>query len=173
MASSIPAQTSLVIGPNASLSGRHAVWVLLWVGAVSLGIALYLAIRGFWPVLPWAGLEMLAFGLALWVSVRRNAYREVLRFDHERLKVELGMVGRGVQSMCDLPRGSTRALLEPGATAHEGKRLLLSSGAQRIEIGRCLTDEEKEALQKRLKELLRPGWERIPAEAAGKSPVET
>ena len=78
-----------------------------------------------------------------------------------------------MQSVCDLPRGSTRALLEPGATANEARRLLLSSGPQRIEIGRCLIEEEKVALQKRLKELLRPGWEHCSAEAAGTVPAET
>lgn len=143
------------------------------ISAVSLGIAGFLAWRGFWPVLPWAGLELAGLGAALWVSIRRNAYREVLRFENDRLRVELGMLGRGVQSVCDLPRGSTRALLEPGATANEARRLLLSSGPQRIEIGRCLIEEEKVALQKRLKELLRPGWEHCSAEAAGTVPAET
>ena len=33
---------------------------------------------GFWPVVPFAGLEVGALGAAFWVSMRRNRYREVL-----------------------------------------------------------------------------------------------
>lgn len=143
------------------------------IGTVSLAIAGCFAWRGFWPVLPWAGLELTALGAALWVSVRRNAYREVLRFDEGRLRIESGMVDRGVHSVWELPRGSTRALLEPGPTANAAQRLLLSCGSQRIEIGRCLTDEEKVALQQRLGQLLRPGWSQGAAAAAGEAPADT
>ena len=49
-----------VIGPNASLSRRGAMWFMGSVGVVTLGSATGFALKGFWPVLPFAGLELVA-----------------------------------------------------------------------------------------------------------------
>ena len=150
--------TRLVIGPNASLSERQACAVMGWMTALGLGIAGFFAALGFWPVLPFAGLELGALGAALWVSLRRNRYREVLTFDDQRVCIEFGIAGRGAQARVDLPRAWARVSLELGEYRNQPSRLLLAYGAQRVEIGRCLTDEEREALLSRIKKLLRPAW---------------
>jgi len=61
-----------------------------WVCVVSLGIALLFVARGYWPVLPFAGLELLVLGIALWISMRRGAYREVISIYPDRIEVEKG-----------------------------------------------------------------------------------
>jgi uncharacterized membrane protein len=152
-----PASTVIVIQPNASLSVFQAWMFMAGISSVSLGVALYFTWHGFWPILPFAGLELSALGLALWVSMRRNAYREILRFEDERLILEVGLHGRGVQSRCELPRGMTRAWLEPDFSG--APRLLLACGQERIEIGRCLGESDRQQLATRLKELLRPCWQ--------------
>ena len=91
-----PVNTRLVIGPNASMSVRQAVWFIAWMCMVSLLIGGFFAWRGFWPILPFAGLELAALAAALAVSLRRNRYREVVDFDDEAVRVEVGEVGRGV-----------------------------------------------------------------------------
>lgn len=151
-------ETRLVIGPNASLSARQA-WLFMGLTtAVGLGIAVGMTLLGFWPVLPFAGLELSALGVAVYVSVRRNAYREVLVFEPERLRIEFGVVGRGVGTVVELSRQSTRALLEAGPNRHAPTRLVLSCAGQRVRIGSCLTDAERERLAVRLKQLLTPAW---------------
>lgn len=150
----------IVIGPNASLSVGQAQLFMGSMTVVGLGIAGGFAAMGFWPVVPFAGLELVALGAALWVSVRRNAYREVLSFRGERVQVEFGLANRGASSRVELVRRWTRVLLEPGATRHAPSRLVLTSAGQRVEIGRCLTDEERERLKLRVQELLKPDWRR-------------
>lgn len=164
-------ETRLVIGPNASLDAGQA-WLFMGLSAsLGLGIAITLALLGFWPVLPFAGLELSALGAAVYVSVRRNGYREVLVFGTQRVRVEFGVIGRGAGVVVELSRALTRVLLEPGAHHHAPTRLILSCAGQRVRIGACLTDEERGRLAARLKQLLIPAWSRSPA-GAGTGPAQ-
>lgn len=147
-------QTQIVIGPNASLSVTQA-WVFMGLSTVlAVLISLVMLWRGLWPVVPFAGLELLALGIGIYVSVRRNAYREVIRFGDESVRVDFGTVGQGVRATASMPRYWTKAVLEAGESAHAPTRLVLVYAGQRIRIGRCLTDEEREQLHQRLKDLL-------------------
>jgi uncharacterized membrane protein len=157
--------TCLVIGPNASLSTRAAVSFMAGICTVSLGIGMTFALLGYWPVLPFAGLELAALGAALTVSMRRSRYREVVRFRGDAIGVEVGELGRGVGRRLQFKRSATRVLIERGPHATSPTRLLLSCGAQRLELGRCLTDDEREQLGARMRELIHPGWPRGSAAA--------
>lgn len=155
-----PVNTRLVIGPNASMSVRQAVWFMAWMCMVSLLIGGFFAWKGFWPILPFAGLELAALAAALVVSLRRNRYREVVDFDDAAVRVEVGEVGRGAGLQIRFTRLSTRVLLESGPYRNSPTRLLLSSQGQQLELGRCLTDEERQRLAARMRELIHPGWRR-------------
>lgn len=158
-------ETRIVISPNASLSARQA-WLFMGLSAaLGLGIAAVMAWHGLWLVLPFTGLELAALGAAVYVSVRRNADREVLVFTPHVLRVEYGRVGSGATAVVELTRGLTRVLLEPGAHRHDATRLVLSCAGQRVRIAACLTDEERAGLAARLKQLLTPAWCPAPAAA--------
>lgn len=161
----------LVIGPNASMSRVMALCFFASISVVTLGLALALAAQGYWPVLPFAGLELSALAAALWVSLRRNAYREVIRVDAESVRVEFGTLRAGAQASCEVSRSATRAWLEQGPYRNSPSRLILSGNGQRIELGRCLTDDERAALCRRLKEVLHPGWVPRSGREAGDQPV--
>ena len=150
--------SQIVIGPNASLSVRQAVWVFASISLVALTVAVGFTVVGFWPILPFAGLELAALATALWVSLRRNRYREVLKFEGGRVKVGFGWMGQGASAEIDWARSFTRVVLEAGANRNSHNRLYLTSSGQRIAIGRCLTDVEREALHRRIKGLLPPAW---------------
>lgn len=147
--------TRFVLGPNASLSVRGA-WLFMGLASVAtLGSAAYCTWLGLWPVLPFAGLELAALGWALMVSMRRSRYREVLSFDEARVRIEFGLAGQGVAAQVELPRGWTRAWIERDADRHFApSRLVLGCSGQRVVVGRCLTDAEREALLIRFKGLL-------------------
>lgn len=164
------ANTRLVIGPNASLNPRQAWWAMILISMASLGIAGVWTALGFWPVLPFAGLELAAFGAALWITQRRNRYREVLHFDGDRLRIEIGLVGDARRAQLDLPRSWTRVKVEP-RRGHEASQLVLSSSGQQLRIGACLTDAEREQLARRIAELLGPA--RVPVENGAQAPAET
>jgi uncharacterized membrane protein len=159
--------TQIIIGPNASLSVRQAMFVMAGISTVALSVAVGFAVLGFWPLVPFAGLELAALGAALWVSLRRNRYREVLVFSGDRVRVGFGWSGQGAQAEIDWPRPFTRVLLEPGPHRNSPTRVVLACSGQRLSVGRCLTDAEREALHGRLKELLPPAWSARAVEAAG------
>lgn len=146
--------TRLVIGPNASLSDRQALGFFGVLSLVCLAIAGTWASLGFWPVLPFAGLELVAVAAALVVVTRRNRYREVMVFEGDRFRVEFGVVGEGVRSSCEWPRRLARVWLE-----RDGRgdlHLVLGCGARKLTVGACLTDADRVSLARRLKELIHP-----------------
>lgn len=165
-----PVNTRLVIGPNASLTARQAVGFVALVSVPGLGIAGVFAAQGFWPIFPFAGLELSALGAALWVSLRRNRYREVLRFEDGQLVVECGELGGEVRRLLAWPRTWTQVVLERGRRGNDPQRLLLMYAGRRVEIGHCLTDDERAALRGRIKELLRPVVPKGAAGAVGRGP---
>lgn len=130
------------------------------MGLISFGtlaVAAWCTLHGFWPVLPFAGLELAAVGWALAVSMRRSRYREVVSFSEERVSIEFGVAGQGAAARVEWPRAWTRVWLEKdGSRRHAPTRLVFGSSAQRVVVARCLTDEEREALLIRFKNLLQP-----------------
>ena len=167
-----PAHTIIVVQPNASLSIRQAIWFMASISTVSLGVALYLTWLGFWPVLPFAGIELVALALALWVSMRDNAYREVIRVEGDRVQLEFGMVGEGARSRVDLPRAMVRVRGERGLAGD--LHLMLLCGEQRFELGRCLGPQDRASLVERLREVFRPGWQNTAAlPAAGAASLDS
>jgi uncharacterized membrane protein len=157
--------TTLVIGPNASLTRRQACWFMASMCGVGCGIAGFFAWLGFWPVVPFAGLELSALAAALHLSLRRNRYREVVSFTAEVVRVESGLLGSGPRLRLEWPRCWARCTLEPGSRRHEPTRLWIRYSGRQVELASCLTDEERERLFVRIKELLDPGWQARPARA--------
>ncbi|MDB5986708.1 MAG: hypothetical protein JWR16_1761 [Nevskia sp.] len=140
------------------------------LGTISLAIGGFFALEGFWPILPFAGLELAAVGLALAHSLRRNAYREVVSFEAATIAIAFGMAGRGAAAKLTLSRVGTRVVVEAGPYRNSPTRLCLSCGGQSVELGHCLTDAERERIAVRMRELIHPGW-RAPVRQA--APVES
>jgi uncharacterized membrane protein len=120
--------------------------------AASLVIAGMLAARGFWPVLPFAGLELFALGLALGLNLRRGRYREFVSVYSDRIVIEKG-VG-AVEERVELPRHWTRVELVRAPWRGHPSRLLLRCHGKGWEVGMVLTEIERERLQLRLAELI-------------------
>ena len=160
-------ETRFVLGPNASLSVRGAWAFMISVSLATLGTASWCAVHGFWPVLPFAGLELAAVGWALTVSMRRNRYREVVSFEHDQVRIEFGVAGQGASALVTLPRGWTRSWIERDAgRRHAPTRLVLGCSGQRVQVGRCLTDDEREVLVRRFGQLLKVRHGRLDDRAA-------
>jgi uncharacterized membrane protein len=141
----------LVVEPNASLTVTQAALFLLWMCVLTFGIAGLFAARGYWMVLPFAGLEMLALAVGLWWSLRGNTYREVITLDGERLRVESGR--RRPEHRWEFPRAWTRLQFEPETPADRSHLWLTYAGA-RCEVGACLGEDDRVQLARRIRELL-------------------
>ena len=134
---------------NCSLSPRQSLAVYLTLCSVCLGIAALFWHQGAWFVLPFAGLELLAIGIALLVYARHAADRESLVLSQGRLTVE-----------CRLGNRSEVAEFAPAwvrIDRRTGERSLIevSSQGRSIAVGRFVRPEQRPALADELRMAMR------------------
>lgn len=136
------------LSPNCSLTPRSAACFFASIVGVSLTIATVFAAMGYWPVLPFTGLEMLLLGAALRYSLKRGQRRQYIQVDGERVIVH--RLSRERSESVEFARPWTR--LELRATGPS--RLFVASMGRRVEVGEFLTDAERLGLRRRLAEVL-------------------
>ena len=120
---------------------------------MSVGIALRLALLGFWMVLPFAILDMLVVVLLLRMVQRRSSYIERVRIDGEH--VEIYHIEKGKNQDWRFPLYWSRVELKKPGHHWYPHKLLIGSSGQWIEVGSCLTEDERMNLAKELKQEIR------------------
>ena len=124
-----------------------------------LGIGVLFALYGYWPVLPFAGLEVIVLGIAFYRCLSRSQLREVVTVGSEVLSVEKGR--QQPQQRWECPRAWARVVLEHAPIAWYPRRLTVAFQGRRVEIGQFLNEEERGVLADELRQALqRNGWHR-------------
>lgn len=150
----------VVIRPNRSLSWRQS---MLFLGAISvplLLISVVLAARGFWLVLPFAGLELLVLYASIYVVSHAARRCEVVSIGDTVVTVEKGRDrGRcaergGPQERIEFARGWVRVELSRARGRWYPQRLWVSASGRRVEIAEFLAEDEKVELAAELNRLL-------------------
>ena len=95
-------------------------------------------------ILPFAVLDVVAVGLILWLLARRGAYVEKICFEDEELVIK--HLERGKDSSWRFPLDWARVELADAGHRWYNRRLLIGSSGKWVEVGQCLTDEERESL---------------------------
>lgn len=108
--------------------------------------------RGFWLVLPFWALEMLALGLALNASMRRGRYTQTLLITDTR--VSLVTRSRRGEAKQEFARHWAKVRLAAPRTRLYPSRLTIESRGLACEVGSFLTEEERCRLAKRLRNLV-------------------
>jgi uncharacterized membrane protein len=139
----------LTIKRNCSISPQDLLCVLGLLMCVSLGIALVLACFGAWPVLPFAGIEMLALTAAFYLNGRHATDYERIALAGGKLVVEASDGGRFARHEFD-PQWLR---LDERWLGRE-IRLLLRSYGKELEIGRHLDTERRASLAECLRRSL-------------------
>jgi uncharacterized membrane protein len=134
--------------------------------ATSLAVAGSFAAVGYWPIVPFAGLELAALGAAMSLSMRRARRRELIDIDERTVRIRKMAAQRDVD--VEFQRPWTRVELEGPASATWPSRLWLRSMGRRIEVGAFLTDAERSGLRHRLAEVI-AGPTRWDSEAGNES----
>ncbi|MAT93303.1 MAG: hypothetical protein CME59_11950 [Halioglobus sp.] len=80
----------IVARPNQSATWRGNLLLLLALAVPTLGVAVAFALAGAWPILPLAGLELAALGCALYCSVRKQQYRQVITLSEDTVAIDKG-----------------------------------------------------------------------------------
>jgi uncharacterized membrane protein len=146
------AHACIVIAPNCSLSARGAVFFFLSLCAPCFGIAGALTFLGFWPVLPFAGLEMVLLGAALRLSLRRRHHQQRIVVSESDVAVQ-STIGK-VHSEVVFPRHWAQVKLRRPKSRLHPSRLVIESHGRQCAVGDFLTEEERRGLARRLGELI-------------------
>ena len=141
-----------VIRPNQSLSWRGAVRVYATISVCCLGIGVLFALYGYWPVLPFAGLEVIVLGIAFYRCLLRSQLREVVTVSAEVISVEKGR--HQPQQRWECPRAWARVVLEQAPIAWYPRRLTVAFQGRRVEIGQFLNEEERGVLADELQQMI-------------------
>ena len=121
---------------NNSLTSFDRIFAFGLIAFVSLGIATAFACLGAWPILPFAGIEVLVLYWA-WRWVARHAH------DYELLTITGDVVEIEVADVERVQRFRFNRCWTQVVCARDGATLALHSHGRQIEFGRHLTNEER------------------------------
>jgi len=147
-----PEPLRIEICPHCSLSVGAAALFFGSVCFVSFAIAAIMASQGFWPVLPFAGLEMAVLGWALKNSMSRRHHRQTITVTDDDVSVESRDREHSVQVV--FPRHWAQVKLRRPVSRLHPSRLTIESHGRQFELGSFLTEEERRGLALRLQRLI-------------------
>ena len=134
---------------NCSVTPAQLGWLYLSLCVVTLGIGTVFWLHGAVLILPFAGLELAAVGIAFMAYARHASDGEHILLAGRRLVVELENAGR--LERAEFNRDWVR--VEPGA---DDRSLIEVSGqGRRVIVGRYLRPELRPALAREIRQALR------------------
>lgn len=141
--------------PNCSLTPRSAVLFFASIATLSLTVALLCVALGYWPVLPFAGLELALLGWALHASLRRRHWAQVVTISELEVTIATNVRGHAdvAPERVVFPRHWASVRL-CGSVGWHPSRLLVESHGRSCEVGSFLTEEERRAVYRRLRLLV-------------------
>ncbi|HEY3654843.1 MAG TPA: DUF2244 domain-containing protein [Steroidobacteraceae bacterium] len=140
------------LAPNCSLTPAGAKLFFVATCLFSLTFSLFFVYLGFWPVLPFWALEMLALGLALQASMRRRRYTQTVTVTESQIC--LVTRSRRGEAKQEFARHWAKVRLRSPRTRLYPSRLMIESRGRAFEVGSFLTEEERCVLAKRLRNLV-------------------
>ena len=145
------AANHLDLAPHCSLSTRGA---LVFFGSVCLptfGVASAATALGFWPVLPFAGAEMLLLGWALRSNMQRRFERETIDVTEEQIVIGYA---QGNPQRVVFPRHWARVKIRRPKSPLHRSQLVIESHGRAYEVGKFLSEEERHQLAAELEQLI-------------------
>ena len=120
--------------------------------AVSFTVSGLVALQGFWPVLPFAGLEMALLGWALKISMDRRHHRQTITVSPDAVEIEDAKPA--CCSRVVFPRHWAQVRIRVASSPLHPSRLMIESHGRRCEVGSFLNEQERQSLAQRLRRLI-------------------
>ena len=139
--------------PHCSLTVAQARLFFAGLCAGCFGFAGFVALQGFWPVLPFAGLEMLVLGIALKLSMDRRHQLQTILISENEVRIECHQK-RGPRTQVVFPRHWAQVKLRRAFASTHSSRLLIESSGRACEVGQFLTESERRGVARRLARLI-------------------
>jgi uncharacterized membrane protein len=140
------------LSPNCSLSPQGARLFVGSLAAVTFAVAGFFALQGFWPILPFAGIEIGLLAWAVRASMRRGSEREIIVVSEDEVVIERRAPSGSRRTV--FPRHWARVTLRDPQPAQHPSRLVIESHGRACEVGRFLTEDERQRLAARLRRLV-------------------
>ena len=145
----------IVAEPNRSSSWQVNKIVLLAMCCLSGIIALGFAALGAWPVLPFAGLEMLALGSALYYVCWKLRYRHVITIGTQTVRIQKGHYFP--KKEWEISTQDVALSVVPEKHPWEGPSISVFSKGEEISLGEFLNRDDSLELLSLLRGKLRIG----------------
>jgi len=139
----------IVVKPNKSSTWRANLYVLIAISIPSLGAAIGFTLLGAWPILPFAGAELIALSAALYYVNWNLEYRQVVTVSDSSVKIEKGYFLPKKTWLWE--RDDTALNVITAKHQWEGPALWLHNKETRTSLGEFLNKDEAEDLLKRLR----------------------
>lgn len=142
MVSSSRSDASLIIiaKPNHSASWRSNKYVLIALAIPSLGAALGFMSLGAWPILPFAGLELIALTAALYYVNWKLEYRHVITLNEDSVTIDKGHYAPKRHWRFD--RDQAALAITPELHPWEGPRLAVHNRQETVTVGDFLNRDD-------------------------------
>lgn len=137
-----------LIQPNRSLSWQNTKLTFLLLGTSIAAVAGYFASLGAWLVVPFAGLEVLLIGLALYLQCCHAHQQQIIKIDADTISV---CDGRREQIQASYPRAWSRVVQTRDPRGWYPSRLFIGAHGRFIEIGKYLIESERDLLADNLR----------------------
>ena len=145
-------EKTIMVMPNRAMPWQHIMMIYLLISGVTISIAFGFFTQGLTLILPFAGLELLALGVVLYISAWRSNIKEVVNVTEEKIRIEIGQ--NAPEKTYELDKTWAKVVLERSWNNWYPSRLLLRSHGRQIEIGKFLNEQERQCLGAELKKVI-------------------
>ncbi len=140
----------LIAQPNRSASWRINKLIIAAFALWWMLIASFFLLKGLWPIIPFAGIEVGGLALALYYVCWKLQQRHVLRFQDTRITLQKGAYYP--RFSWSFPLDAVSLSVEIQAHPWDPLKIFLCSSEQVIPIGNFLNQDDSKKLLKLLRE---------------------
>lgn len=142
----------ITVRPNRSLTPHGMMFLLAGLNVIVLTVGVGFTLVGAWPILPFAGLEMVLVSAVVYRLWRHSDDHEAIEIERDRVRVKRR---RGSwEWSADFQRYWTQVRLEP-RRGRQPSRLKLGSHGRYVTIAADVNEDERVSLSSALKTALR------------------
>jgi len=143
----------IVAEPNHSASWQANKLVLIAMCCLSGVIAAGFALIGAWPILPFAGMEMLALAAALYYVCWKLRYRHVVTLEADKVKIQKGHFHPRQQWCFDRDNTTIQVISQPHPW--DAPQISVCNRGEQVSLGEFLSKEDANMLLQLLRERFR------------------
>ena len=144
--------STIVLRPNNSSSWQFNMVIVSSLAFIAFCISTFFALQGIWLVFIFAGLEVSALLICLYLRLRANIRIEVITFDEDTVIIEQGRYH--AEKSWKYHRLWSKILVKRPGTYGRQKQIFIRSHGKELELGSFLNKQDKDILVQNLKSVI-------------------